>query len=119
MVLGAGAAHFWALAHLGVCRVLLTGYPVDSPPLTSFRRAPPGRRFLCEVTKPQETNMPNIPRLIPWNKFPLGVTLPTCRICREPVALENSKTDENGKAIHEECYALKMGLKAATTPPDC
>jgi len=30
--------------------------------------------------------------------------LPICRICWEPVELETSKTNENGQAIHEECF---------------
>jgi hypothetical protein len=39
-----------------------------------------------------------------------------CGICELPVSLEAAKTDEYGRAIHEECYARKMGLKAATSP---
>jgi hypothetical protein len=39
-----------------------------------------------------------------------------CSICELPVSLEAAKTDEYGRAIHEECYARKMGLKAATSP---
>ena len=31
--------------------------------------------------------------------------------------LESAKADEYGRKIHEECYALKMKLKQATTPP--
>jgi hypothetical protein len=31
-------------------------------------------------------------------------------------AAESSKTDENGKAVHEECYLLTLRLKQATTP---
>jgi hypothetical protein len=27
-----------------------------------------------------------------------------CRICAGPISLENSKTDESGKAVHEQCY---------------
>ena len=40
-----------------------------------------------------------------------------CSLCQKPVPLESSKTDENGKAVHEECYALRWRLKQATTPP--
>jgi hypothetical protein len=28
-----------------------------------------------------------------------------CPLCHEPVNLENSKADEDGQAIHEDCYA--------------
>jgi hypothetical protein len=34
--------------------------------------------------------------------------LPTCPICNEPVELKNSKTDGNGRAVHEECFAFKL-----------
>jgi len=27
-----------------------------------------------------------------------------CCICARPLRLENSKTDESGKAVHEHCY---------------
>lgn len=30
--------------------------------------------------------------------------LPRCPICRQSVNLENSKSDEHGRAIHETCY---------------
>jgi hypothetical protein len=32
---------------------------------------------------------------------------PVCPICNEVVELETSKTDGNGKAIHEDCYTMK------------
>jgi len=31
-----------------------------------------------------------------------------CRICGKPTPLEAAKTDADGKAIHEECYALEV-----------
>jgi len=34
--------------------------------------------------------------------------LPDCCICKSPVLLETSKTDEYGQAVHEECYVLKV-----------
>ena len=33
-----------------------------------------------------------------------SVTPPVCSICHKPVKLETSKTDAQGRAIHEECY---------------
>ncbi len=39
-------------------------------------------------------------------------------LCHNPVPLDTSKTDENGKAIHEECYVLKLRLKRATSKSD-
>lgn len=38
----------------------------------------------------------------------------TCPICNEPVSLENSKTDEDGHATHEECYVAKVCKKDAS-----
>ena len=34
--------------------------------------------------------------------------LPICSFCDRPVNLEVAKTDENGQAIHEECYVVKV-----------
>jgi hypothetical protein len=42
---------------------------------------------------------------------------PTCSICSKPVALETSKADEYGKAVHEGCYLLKVTAKKAPTVP--
>jgi hypothetical protein len=45
-----------------------------------------------------------------------GLWLPEaeCVICRESVKLEESKTDEYGKAIHEDCYVSKLTRKSNT-----
>ena len=32
----------------------------------------------------------------------------SCRVCGTPVALESCKTDEHGKAVHDECYIAAM-----------
>jgi hypothetical protein len=39
---------------------------------------------------------------------------PQCVICRESVQLEESKADERGQAIHEECYVSKLVGKKTT-----
>jgi hypothetical protein len=39
---------------------------------------------------------------------------PQCVICRESVKLEESKVDEHGQAIHEECYVSKLVGKKTT-----
>jgi hypothetical protein len=44
--------------------------------------------------------------------------LTPCILCNEPVPLDSSKTDEDGKAVHEECYLLRMRLKRATSKDD-
>ncbi|HUD68569.1 MAG TPA: hypothetical protein VMQ17_28560 [Candidatus Sulfotelmatobacter sp.] len=41
---------------------------------------------------------------------------PLCSICDKHVQLETSKTDEAGRAVHEDCYTLKLQLLIATSP---
>jgi hypothetical protein len=41
--------------------------------------------------------------------------LPKCSICNEPVDLKIAKTDEDGKSVHEECYADRMRRDPVTT----
>jgi hypothetical protein len=36
---------------------------------------------------------------------------PICAICKEPVALAESKTDEHGHAVHENCYIWTVELR--------
>jgi len=38
-----------------------------------------------------------------------------CDLCGQPVDLRTAKTDEDGKAVHDECYLLSM--KGAMIPP--
>jgi hypothetical protein len=49
--------------------------------------------------------------------MPESITSPLCFICHTPVQLEISKTDENGHAVHERCYLLRLRLRQATTGP--
>lgn len=44
-----------------------------------------------------------------------GTAQHVCWICNKPVALETTKTDERGRAVHEECYIMVCAPKAA--PP--
>jgi hypothetical protein len=37
-----------------------------------------------------------------------------CPICDGSVSLESANTDEHGKAIHEDCYLLKVKLRSAS-----
>ena len=50
--------------------------------------------------------------------IPQKPALPACPICNKEVLLETAKTDEDGRALHEECYLLKLNLKRSTTPAD-
>jgi len=31
-----------------------------------------------------------------------------CAICFQPIDLKKSKNDEDGRPVHEDCYAMKM-----------
>ena len=39
-----------------------------------------------------------------------------CAGCNKPIDLAITKTNERGKAVHEECYVLRQALKDATQP---
>ena len=43
-----------------------------------------------------------------------GQWRPECVMCKESVELEESKVDEHGQAIHEECYVSKLVGKKTT-----
>jgi hypothetical protein len=36
------------------------------------------------------------------------MSTPLCPICDKPLELETSKTDENGRAVHEHCYIQQL-----------
>lgn len=40
----------------------------------------------------------------------------SCAVCKEPVNLEESKTDEHGRAIHENCYILTVKNRKDARP---
>jgi hypothetical protein len=40
--------------------------------------------------------------------------LPKCSICGTTDDLKTAKTDENGKAVHEDCYAAILRLRQVT-----
>lgn len=40
-----------------------------------------------------------------------------CQICGESVAIGTAKTDGDGKAVHEECYAAKIKSERASAGP--
>ena len=35
---------------------------------------------------------------------------PLCSICHSPVRVNEAKTDEDGHAVHEDCYLIKLGV---------
>jgi hypothetical protein len=42
-----------------------------------------------------------------------------CYVCKQPVNLRTTNTDENGQAVHGECYIRKLGDDAARKSPSC
>jgi hypothetical protein len=40
---------------------------------------------------------------------------PTCPICHKPIEIESSKADEDGHAVHKDCYFLKVKTRNNTT----
>jgi hypothetical protein len=50
--------------------------------------------------------------------IPRRPALPACPICNKEVQLETAKTDEVGRALHEECYLLRLNLRRSTMPTD-
>lgn len=47
----------------------------------------------------------------PREQISQGQWRPKCVICKELVSLEESKADEDGQAIHENCYVSKLTEK--------
>jgi hypothetical protein len=43
-----------------------------------------------------------------WQRLKKKSSPLLCRICGKPVAIETCKTDDGGKAVHEECYVLRL-----------
>lgn len=41
---------------------------------------------------------------------------PVCPVCKLAVPLETAKTDEDGRAVHEDCYLSSIKLKSQTVP---
>jgi hypothetical protein len=37
-----------------------------------------------------------------------------CSICNKPVDLKTTKTDDNGRAVHAECYTTTVTAKQPT-----
>ncbi len=50
-----------------------------------------------------------MPRLVqPSQNISEGRWRPECVVCKEAVEIEESKVDEHGQAIHEECYVFRL-----------
>lgn len=40
----------------------------------------------------------------------------SCGICAKPVVLEKCKIDENGHAVHEDCYFHELSSRRGSAP---
>jgi hypothetical protein len=65
-----------------------------------------------------ETTMTRRVRSLRWkisNALPQMIPekseFPACPICNGHVNLESAKVDENGHAMHEECYLLRLHME--------
>jgi hypothetical protein len=47
---------------------------------------------------------------------PKGLHYLRCSICKNPVQLETSNTNELGKAVHEKCYAFTVMQRTEQFP---
>jgi hypothetical protein len=47
---------------------------------------------------------------------PKGLHYLLCSICKNPVQLETSNTNELGKAVHENCYAVAVMQRTEQFP---
>jgi hypothetical protein len=46
-----------------------------------------------------------------------SVPFPFCWICKQELLLEDSKTDEHGKSVHEACYVTRMQMEHESSRP--
>jgi hypothetical protein len=47
-------------------------------------------------------------------QFIRKLRLTKCSICNKPVTLETALIDQDGKAVHEDCYVRRLRLKQIT-----
>jgi hypothetical protein len=45
-----------------------------------------------------------------------AVSYPVCPICNQHVELETAKTDEKGRAVHEDCYITLLLVQPFNRP---
>jgi hypothetical protein len=80
--------------------------------LVEIRYLPKGSVFV-KCLHPQASCKPHAVRC---TMVQSGKSQINCSICNTSVSLETAKTDEAGKVVCEECYALREVLKHATQP---
>lgn len=60
------------------------------------------------VMKKSTTNFEQVPLELAKKAADATASLITCSICGKPVVLEKCKIDEDGHAVHADCYFHKL-----------
>jgi hypothetical protein len=92
-----------AVAYFGASQVFTIGFN-----LYSFEQPPPVREEVFAVANHPLSKFSNLSRNRLVSPNPKEHSQMPCPICQLPVPLETAKTDEKGRAIHEQCYVLKL-----------
>ena len=50
-----------------------------------------------------------------YNNSVISFQSTICSMCNLPVPLNDAKTDEDGNAVHENCYLAKLGVGEAVS----
>jgi hypothetical protein len=60
----------------------------------------------------------SVPFAVEVRKMMPSTSQPQCWICSQPCQLEDCKIDEEGHAVHDECYAAKLALEKGSQSPE-
>lgn len=100
------------------CRVCAFGIPLGyklycKPQVPKFQefRPPSSNVEAAALCRGHMTSHPpfQLPAQVSNRTHP-HTSNPLCSICNKFVSLESAKTDEHGRATHENCYFLKLNL---------
>jgi hypothetical protein len=97
----------WECTRGKVLRLPCGGDFVDCPP-ANWKWRSCAARLLDTIEKPFRSS--------PRAALAEGSSEFNCSICNKPVDLKTCKTDEGGRAVHEDCYVLREVLKTALIP---
>jgi hypothetical protein len=71
-------------------------------------------RATADLSKSLHQGGPPMPTVMQFIPNPRS---PVCSICNNPVDLTIDLTDQDGKAVHEECYVRKVRQEDLGKPP--
>ena len=97
----------------GACYAHKSSNPFDNPVVFREAAAPVyGESAMARNSRNLHWTMSNArPPIISMKP-----EFPVCSICNRHVVLETAKVDEYGRAMHGECYLLKLQLERTNTP---